>query len=91
MNVFTLPSFDRVFKKFSPEDQAGIRQQAAKLPASFGEPHVHGGLSVQRLGPFFEFRVGLKLRVLFRFNQGDAFLVTAGNHDEIRRYVRENS
>ena len=90
MNVFTLPSFDRAFKKLTSQDQAQVREAATQLPAAFGKPHVHAGLGLRGLGPFLEFRAGLKLRVLFRVNRGDAVLVTVGDHDDIRRYVKEN-
>lgn len=91
MNVYSLPSFDRSLKKLAASEQSAVLSGARQLPDAFGKPHVHAGLGVRRVGPFFEFRAGLKLRVLFRIHEGDAYLVTVGNHDDIRRWVRENS
>jgi hypothetical protein len=51
---------------------------------------VHQGLGVRKVGKYFEFRVGLRLRVLFLVRKGDAVLVTLGDHDEIARFVRES-
>ena len=31
------------------------------------------------------------LRVLFVFDEGDFILVTAGNHDAVARFIRDNS
>lgn len=64
---------------------------AQRLPEVFGRPHEHSGLSVRRIGTFYEFRVGLHLRVVFLLSKGDAILLTVGNHDEVVRFVRENS
>ena len=91
MNVYTIRSFDRVFRKLTPSDQALVRAAAEQLPGSFGRPHVHSGIGIRRVQSWYEFRAGLKLRVLFRLNDGDAFLVTIGNHGEIARFVRENA
>ena len=91
MNVFSLPSFDRALKQLSASEQAGVFAAARQLPEAFGKPHVHAGLGIRRIGPFYEFRAGLKLRALFRLREGEAFLTTVGNHDDIRRWVRENS
>jgi hypothetical protein len=38
----------------------------------------------------FEFRVGLKLWVIFTLESGDVVLQTIGNHDQIKQFLREN-
>lgn len=90
MTVLTRPSFERAFKELHAETQAEIRSAAALLPEVFGKPHVHQGLGIRKLGKYFEFRVGLKLRVLFLLRKGDAVLITVGGHDEIVRFIRDN-
>jgi hypothetical protein len=90
VNVYSLPSFDRALKNLSAPEQSEVLRVARQLPEAFGKPHVHAGLGIRRIGPFFEFRVGLKLRAVFRLNKGDAFLTTVGNHDAIRRWVKDN-
>ena len=67
-----------------------MRSTTALLPEAFGKPHIHAGLGVRKVGKYFEFRVGLKWRVLFMIRKGDVVLVTVGNHDDIVRFVREN-
>lgn len=89
MNILSRPSFDRAFRDLSQETQAEVRAAAALLPQAFGKPHVHQGLGVRKLGKYFEFRVGLKTRVLFVIRNRDAVLVTVGNHDDIVRFVRD--
>ena len=90
MTVLSRPSFERAFKDLTAEIQAEVRSAAALLPEAFGKPHVHQGLGVRKVGKYFEFRVGLKWRVLFVIRKGDAVLVTVGDHDDIVRFVREN-
>jgi len=90
VNVYTLPSFDRAFRKLTPVEQSRIIAAAERLATTFGKPHVHAGIGIRRIKSWYEFRAGLKLRVLFRLNAGDAFLVTLGNHDEIARFIRDN-
>lgn len=90
MTIFSRPSFERAFRKLSSQAQAEIKTRALLLPEAFGKPHIHAGLGVRKVGPYFEFRAGLKWRVLFVIRQGDVVLVTVGNHDNIVRFVREN-
>lgn len=91
MNILSRKSFDRALKKLTAEKQEAVRAAARRLPEAFRNLHVHSGLGMRRFGIYFEFRVGLDLRVLFILAAGDAVLLTVGSHDEIRRYVKENS
>ena len=88
MKIFTRPSFDRALKNLSAEERLEIKSAAVKLSEAFGKPHIHAGIGLRRVGKYFEFRAGMKLRVLFVIDQGDAILVTVGNHDDIARFVR---
>jgi hypothetical protein len=90
VTIFSRPSFERAFRDLDAESQAEVRSAAALLPEAVGKPHVHSGLGVRKVGNYFEFRVGLKCRVLFLMRKGDAVLVTVGNHDDIARFVRGN-
>ena len=89
MKVLSRPSFERAFKVLSAEAQKEVKAAAVLLPDAFGKPHVHAGLGIRKLGNYFEFRVGLKTRVLFLIRKGDVVLLTVGNHDDIVRFVRE--
>jgi mRNA-degrading endonuclease RelE of RelBE toxin-antitoxin system len=91
VNVLRKTSFERAFKKLRADRQEEIRDAARRLPEAFKSPHVHSGLGIRRMGNYFEFRVGLDLRVLFLVVDGDIILETVGNHDEIRRFIKEKS
>jgi hypothetical protein len=90
VKIFYRPAFARSFKALAPLDQQEVRAAQKQLSEVFGRPHLHVGLGIRRIGKFFEFRAGLKIRVLFVMEAGDAVLVTVGDHDAIRRYVRGN-
>ncbi len=57
--------------------------------ASWGRPHLHGGVSIRRLQPgVHECRCGKQVRLVFS-RVGDALLFDfAGSHDEVQAYLR---
>ena len=67
----------------------GGTRRDASAAAVFGQPHLHSGLGIQplRLG-LYECRSGLGLRLLFE-RRGDSLVFTfAGNHDQVRAYLK---
>jgi mRNA-degrading endonuclease RelE of RelBE toxin-antitoxin system len=89
--ILTRPSYQRAFKRLSPTQQTAVNAVIARLPDIFGRPHLHSGVGIRPFGGFYECRVGRDLRVLFVFDEGDFILVTAGNHDTVARFIRDNS
>ena len=60
------------------------------LGAQFGDPHSHSGLGIRKLGrDVFECRAGLRLRCGFFVSEENLVIAFVGNHDEIRRWVRD--
>ena len=88
--ILRRPSYDRAYGKLTPQQQERVNAALIRLEASFGQPHAHAGIGVRSVGSFFECRAGLDLRVLFVVRHGDLVLVTVGNHDHIRAYIRAN-
>jgi len=82
-------SFDRRFKKFSPERQRKIYltmdaflkhlDDQTALPPGLGLKNWHGD--------YWEIRAGIKDRILFEFTNQITFLFV-GNHDEIKRFMK---
>ncbi|HVU27741.1 MAG TPA: hypothetical protein VHG71_08410 [Verrucomicrobiae bacterium] len=55
----------------------------------FGNPHAHTGLSIRKLGKnLYECRTSLAWRLIFEANKGILTFDFAGNHDEVRNYLR---
>jgi hypothetical protein len=91
MNLLTRPAYRRSLKKYSRAQLAEINVSIARLPHALGSPHVHSGLSIRKLRPaIFELRAGLQVRILFAREGGDLVLMFAGNHDEVRAWLKEN-
>jgi hypothetical protein len=89
--ILTRPSYQRPFNRLSPTQQTAVNAALARLPEVFGRPHLHSGIGIRPFGGFYECRVGRDLRLLFIFDSGDFILVTAGNHDAVARFIRDNS
>ena len=62
------------------------------LVEGFGQPHVHSGLGIRKLGnKLFECRGNRELRFIFQDRDGELFVSFLGNHDEIRTLLRRGS
>ena len=75
----------------SSDDERGRLESALQsLQSQWGNPHAHSGLSIRRLTHnYYECRAGMDLRIVF---MADPLLLTlffAGNHDDVRRYLRQ--
>jgi hypothetical protein len=88
--IYRLPSFERAVARLSPAQQTAVQAALRQLPEAFGHPHRHAGFGLRPFGRYFECRAGLDVRVLFLVDHGDFFLATAGNHDHIRAYIKNN-
>ena len=55
----------------------------------FGNPHAHTGLAIRKLGShLYECRTGLAWRLIFEAHKGVLTFAFAGDHDEVRNYLR---
>ncbi len=62
------------------------------LVDGFGQPHIHSGLGIRKLGnKLFECRGNRDLRFIFQYRGEDLFVSFLGNHDEIRALLRRGS
>ncbi len=91
MTIYPHKSYLRALKKIPKADQASINAAIARVAVIIGNPHQHSGAGVRRLYPgVFEIRVGLRLRVVFTIQADNAFLHTAGDHDHVQNWLRNN-
>ena len=66
-----------------------VADAMAALNDAFGKPHLHSGLGIRRLKrDYFEFRVDRDTRILFKLEGSTAAILLMGNHDDIRRYIK---
>lgn len=55
----------------------------------FGDPHAHTGLAIRKLGKhLYECRTRLSWRLVFEAYKGGLVFDFAGDHAEVRNYIR---
>jgi hypothetical protein len=84
------PSFDRSVKSLHGREKEEVRAVAIQTIDVLSQDRlIHKGIGLKRLkGDFWEIRKGLKARILFRW-QGDLVeFILAGDHNDIKRYLR---
>jgi hypothetical protein len=85
------PSFDRSIRYFHGRKKEGIKQAARQtIDILLHSKTTHKGVGLKRLqGNFWETRAGLKARILFRWKEDLVEFILAGDHDDIKRYLRD--
>jgi len=92
MKIEFLKSFEKSFKNLSRRDKKKIIDGCESL-IDFIEQEAPGykGLGLKRLQvDFWEIRVGIKLRVIFRRKKDHLQFILAGNHDRIKTFLKEH-
>jgi len=84
------PSFDRSVKSFRGREKEEIKQVALQVIDILSQDRViHKGIGLKRLkGDFWEIRRGFKARILFRWERDLVEFILAGDHNDIKRYLR---
>ena len=87
--ILILLSFKRSVKKLTRQDKDNLVESlevfnsfllTGELPTGFGLKKINHDK--------YEFRVDIRLRVVVKVEGEDYYLVLAGNHDEIKKYLR---
>jgi mRNA-degrading endonuclease YafQ of YafQ-DinJ toxin-antitoxin module len=79
------------FKKIVRESkrEAEVSATLKLVVEGFGNPHLHSGLSIRKLGKrLYECRTDLNWRLVFEANKSVLLFDFAGNHDEVQNYLR---
>jgi hypothetical protein len=79
------------FKKIVREAkrEAEVSATLKLVVEGFGKPHLHSGLSIRKLGKrLYECRTNLAWRLVFEANKSVLLFDFAGDHDEVRNYLR---
>ncbi len=88
--ILALPSFERSAKKLTPLEKAQLAESLGQFNNFVLTNYAPAGLGFKKIGEdIYEFRVGLRLRVVV-FAEGDVYyLVLVGSHEDVRRYLRK--
>ena len=83
------PAFDRTVRRLPSDRKTRVKGATQQLVIFFETRQQPQGLGLKRLrGDFWEIRSGLGDRVMFRLSGDVVEFIIAGNHDEIRRFLR---
>ncbi|HET7292729.1 MAG TPA: hypothetical protein VFM88_09900 [Vicinamibacteria bacterium] len=91
MRVLLTGGFQRDVRKLDDEQRRAGFDTILGLPRAMGDPHTHAALGIRKLhrSGIWEARVGLGLRMVFGLEPDLLALVRVGDHDDVRRYLRE--
>ena len=86
-------SFDKSVKSISERDKRGIKELCKSFIDVLEKKDVASkGLGSKRLKEsFWEVRGSLRLRILFRWEGSKVEFILAGNHDQIKRFLKEKN
>jgi hypothetical protein len=89
MHYRTSSRFDRSVARLDPNRKRAVQDAIARLVAAFETGQTPLGLGLKQLRPgLWECRAGLSDRVLFYRTRDAVEFLLAGNHDEIKRFLR---
>lgn len=91
MRIALTERFQSDVRALDDEQRARAFDAVLSLPKLLGDPHVHAGAGLRKLhrSGIWEARVGLGLRLVFALEKDLLSLVRIGNHDEVRRFLRD--
>ena len=88
-NILILPSFERSVKKLSRQDKEQLVESLEIFNTYLLSGEAPFGFRFKKINhDKYEFRINIKLRVIIKITDNDAYLVLVGNHDEVKKYLR---
>lgn len=90
MRYFHTAAFQRAYRALDPSRRHRVDRALHQLALLYEQRQRPFGLGLKSLKPgIWEIRAGLDDRVLFRWTGDLVELLLVGNHDEIRRILRQ--
>jgi hypothetical protein len=86
------PAVIRRLRELPKTEKAECLLALCELTEIFGQPHIHSGLSIRKLGnKLFECRGSLALRFIIQVRPTDFFVSFLGNRDEIKALLKSGT
>ncbi len=81
----------RKLRSLDSSSRKQIRTAINLAAAAWGNPHLHAGTGLRKLGnDYFECRSGLQVRLVFKAFPDTLHFVFMGSHDEVRRFIKSS-
>jgi mRNA-degrading endonuclease RelE of RelBE toxin-antitoxin system len=89
-SIVILPSFERSLKRLSPLERKQTTETLEAFNAMLISGYFPAGLGFKKINhDKYELRATIRLRIVIKSDGDTYYLVLVGNHDEVRRYLRE--
>ena len=89
--ILILPSFERSIKKLTRQGKDNLAESLEDFNSFLLSGEAPAGFGFKKIShDKYEFRVDIRLRVVVKVEGEDYYLVLAGNHDEVKRYLRHH-
>jgi hypothetical protein len=83
------PAVIRCLRDLPKNERVECLLAICELVDGYGQPHVHSGLGIRKLGSkLFECRGNRDRRFIFQDRGAELYVSFLGNHDEIRALLR---
>ena len=89
--AFPLPSFEKSFHRLKSSDRIVVKKSLKQFNHLLLTGEAPRGLGFKKLAPGkYEFRAGIKLRVILMREDENYFLLYIADHDDVRRFLRNS-
>jgi len=92
VKIIIKPSFERIYKKLPHSEKNQIDEKITELFNYYDKDVLVSGLRVRKMGgkdSYFEIDTASNRRILIRKQKDLIELIAYGNHDEIRRFLKQ--
>lgn len=87
--VAVLPSFERSLKKLSPSQRKQLAESLQDFNLFLATGKFSPGLGFKKIDhDKYEFRVDIRLRVIVKLEEEVFYLVLVGDHEDVKRCLR---
>ena len=88
--LFSTGRFRRAYHRLTATDKQLVEKALGQLGEYLKTGQASAGLGITKFGPgVFEARAGLSLRIVYVEEGPRCFLVLLGNHDDVRRFLKQ--
>ncbi|MCK5707816.1 MAG: hypothetical protein KAI43_09190 [Candidatus Aureabacteria bacterium] len=90
-NIQILPSFERSTKRLSKQDKEKLKISLKQFSIFLSTGVLPKGLGLKKINRNkYEIRIDIRLRLVMKLEKDILYLILVGNHNDIKRYLREH-